>query len=188
LSGIQLHLMRHGAPVQTGLMLGHADMPISEAGCSACFERGRRLHVAAIVSSDLKRARRPADLIAAWQDVPLHYDSRWRELDFGQWDGAAPADLPQAELAAFWDDPDRSAPPGGETWAGLCDRVSAALAEIDRSTLVVAHAGSIRAALSRLLGWDYRQSWSLALPYTALVSLTVWPASKRTAQITGLIA
>lgn len=188
MSGIRFHLMRHGAPMQTGLMLGHTDMPVSEAGCSTCFERGRNLEVAAVVCSDLQRARRPADLIAAWQDIPRRCDSRWRELDFGQWDGAAPADLPSADLAAFWDDPDRYAPPGGETWTELCDRVSAALAEIDRSTLVVAHAGSIRAALSRLLGWDYRQSWSFALPYAALVSLTVWPSSKRTAQITGLIA
>jgi len=67
------------------------------------------------------------------------------------------------------------------------NRIGAALEEIDRSTLVVAHAGSIRAALSLLLGWDYRQSWSLALPYAALVSLRIWPGEERSAQITGLV-
>lgn len=186
MSGFELHLMRHGAPVERGLLLGHTDMPTSDAGCSACFERGRSLQVKAIISSDLQRAQRPAELIAAWQDLPSRCDARWRELDFGDWDGAAPAGLPQADLAAFWDDPDGFAPPGGETWVTMRNRVSAALEEIDQSTLVVAHAGSIRAALSLLLCWDYRQSWSLALPHAALVSLTVWPGDKRAAEITGL--
>ena len=188
MSGFALHLMRHGAPAQTGLLLGHADVPISQAGCSACFARGRSLDVSAVISSDLERARRPAKLLASWQDLPLHCDPRWRELGFGQWDGAAPADLPPRELADFWNDPDRSPPPGGETWSALTDRVGAALAEIEEATLVVAHAGPIRAALCHLLGWNYRQGWSLALPYAALVSLTVWPGSPRSAQITGLIA
>jgi len=179
--------MRHGAPLERGLMLGHTDISTSDAGCSACFERGRSLAVETVISSDLQRARRPAESIAAWQDLPLRSDARWRELDFGHWDGSNPADLPQAQLAAFWTDPDSFAPPGGETWMAMRNRIGAALEEIDRSTLVVAHAGSIRAALSLLLGWDYRQSWSLALPYAALVSLRVWPGEERSAQITGLV-
>ena len=186
LSGFDLHLMRHGAPLKSGLLLGQTDMPTSDAGCSACFERGRGLAVETIISSDLQRARRPADLIAAWQDLPVRCDARWRELDFGLWNGSNPDDLPQTELAAFWADPDRYPPPGGETWSATLDRVGAALADIDRPALVLAHAGSIRAALSALLGWDYRQSWSLALPYAALVSLKVWPGETRGAQITGL--
>nr|WP_221230923.1 histidine phosphatase family protein [Sphingobium subterraneum] len=179
--------MRHGAPVQTGLMLGHKDMPSSDAGCTVCFERGCSLAVETILCSDLQRARRPAEMIAAWQDLPVRSDPRWRELDFGDWDGADPADLDAAQLAAFWEDPQDHPPPGGECWSSLVERVEAALAEVSVSALIVTHGGAIRAALCCLLGLDYRQSWAFDVPYTALVSVRVWPGEPRRAQLTGLI-
>ena len=188
MSAFMLHLMRHGAPVREGLLLGHEDVPSSDAGCTACFECGRTLAIENIVSSDLQRARRPADMIAAWQDLPLRNDSRWRELNFGAWDGADPAGLDADELAAFWDDPQGHPPPGGERWSSLVERVEAALADVSVSTLIVTHGGAIRAALCCLLGLDYRQSWAFDVPYAALLSLRVWPGEPRSAQLTGLIA
>jgi alpha-ribazole phosphatase len=183
-----LHLMRHGAPVQTGLLLGNKDMPSSDAGCSACFERGRSLAVERVICSDLQRARRPAEMIAAWQNLAVRIDARWRELDFGAWDGADPSALNAAELNAFWDDPQGYPPPGGECWSSLVERVEAALAGISVSALVVTHSGAIRAALSCLLGFDYRQSWAFDVPYAALISLRIWPGEPRRAQLTGLMA
>jgi alpha-ribazole phosphatase len=188
MSAFMLHLMRHGAPVQTGLLLGHDDMPSSDAGCTACFERGRSLTVETVICSDLQRARRPAEMIAAWQDLPIRIDLRWRELDFGAWDGADPAELDTAELAAFWDDPQGNPPPGGERWSSLVERVEAALVGISLSTLIVTHGGAIRAALCCMLGLDYRESWTFDVPYAALVSLRVWPGEPRRAQLAGLIA
>jgi alpha-ribazole phosphatase len=143
------------------------------------------------VSSDLSRAHMPAQAIANALGVSHRNDARWRELDFGHWDGSDPANLSQSQMRAFWDDPVNCPPPGGEDWQAICARVEAALRELDRPTLVVTHAGAIRAALSCLFDWNHRQAWALALPYAALVSLTVWPGegldARIAAQITGLV-
>jgi len=187
LSGFSLLLLRHGESEGAGRLLGHGDARPLDAGIEACLARASGLMVERVISSDLSRAREPAEAIASNLTVPHQCDARWRELDFGDWDGCDPADLPQAQVTAFWDDPTASPPPGGEDWPSICARVNAALGELGRPTLVVTHAGAIRAVLSCLFGWDHRQAWALALPYAALVSLTVWPGEPRSAQITGLV-
>lgn len=183
-----LHLLRHGAPEGAGRLLGHGDAAPTPQGILACRARAQGLQVARVVSSDLARAREPAGAIARDLGVALAIDRRWRELDFGAWDGCDPAALPPAQRAAFWDDPERCPPPGGERWSQIVGRVGAALEGLAADTLVVTHAGAMRAALSALLSFDYRQGWALHLPYAALLSLRVWPGEPRSAQITGLAA
>lgn len=185
---IALHLMRHGAPVRAGLMLGHTDEAPLAGGVERCVARADGLKIERVVASDRARAVLPAVRIAERSDLLPEFDARWRELSFGEWDGHAPEALPREALARFWQEPDRYPPPSGETWSQLRTRVAAALAGIDRSTLVVAHGGSIRAALSVLLGLDHRQVWAFDLPYGALLSLRLWPGDAPAAQVTGLRA
>lgn len=181
-----LHLMRHAAPQTTGLLLGQLDMPPDPDAVPLCVERARAIHFTQVISSDLIRAAIPAERIAAAARVPHHADPRWRELHFGAWEGADPSTLPAAETARFWDAPDDNPPPGGERWSDLRRRVQGALVHIDQPTLVLSHAGSMRAALSLLCGFSYRQAWAIDLPYAALLSLRVWPGETPTAQITAL--
>lgn len=182
-----LHLMRHGAPEVAGRMLGRTDDPATEAGIAACSARGKGLAVGRIEASDLIRARACAEAIGGPLGVAVEPDPRWRELDFGAWDGLAPAAIDPAALAAFYDDPDASPPPDGERWSTLQARVAQALAEMPPiSTLVVTHGGAIRAALAEFCGFDRRQIWAFDLPYAALVSLRIWPGRTRTVQIVGL--
>ncbi len=180
-----LYLMRHGAPEIPGRLLGRTDDPATEAGIATCVARADGLDVARIVSSDLIRTRACAVAIAGRRDVEI--DRRWRELDFGAWDGLAPAGIDAAALASFHDDPDAAPPPQGERWSTLLERVRDALAAMPSvPTLVVTHGGPIRAALADLCGFDRRQLWAFDLPYAALVALRVWPGDVRTVQIVGL--
>lgn len=188
MSAFALHLLRHGEPEGAGRLLGHGDARPRASGIAACLVRASGLTVEQVISSDLSRAATPASAIASALGVPHRSDARWRELDFGQWDGCDPADIPQAQVNAFWNDPVNCPPPGGEDWRAISARVGLALDKLDGPTLVVTHAGAIRAALACLLGWNYHQAWALALPYAALVSLTVWPGDAPNAQITGLVA
>ena len=182
-----LYLMRHGAPAVPGRLLGRTDDPATEAGIAACVARVGGIEVERIVASDLIRARACADAIGGYQGFPVEIDPRWRELDFGAWDGLAPAAIDRAALAAFYEDPDASPPPGGERWSALQHRVSQALAAMPPvSTLVVTHGGAIRAALAALCGFDLRQVWAFDLPCAALVSLRIWPGQTQTVQIVGL--
>lgn len=187
MTGTLLHLLRHGAPETAGLLLGHTDAAATSGGIAACTARACDLQVEAIVSSDLARAARAAEAIGGSLRRPVTIDPRWRELDFGVWDGRAPGAIDQPALARFWDDPERHAPPQGERWSTLVARVRAALAEVGPCpALIVTHGGPMRAALAALCGFDHRLSWALDLPYAALLSLRVWPGEAPAGQIVGL--
>jgi alpha-ribazole phosphatase len=183
----RVHLLRHGPPARTGLMLGHTDTPAMTADCPQIAARVATLPIARIVASDLTRASAQAAVLAERRRVPLTLDLAWRELDFGEWDGHAPGDLPAPALAAFWNDPEAQAPPGGERWSDLCARVAGALARLETDTLVVTHAGAMRAALAVLTGLDHRGVWALDLPYRALLSLRIWPGTRLTGHVTDLV-
>ena len=170
-----IHLMRHGAPATPGLLLGHTDAPVTADGVAACRAAAATVSYRHVVTSDLARAR---DCMAG------RTDARWRELDFGEWDGRHPSAVDASALQRFHDDPDAHAPPRGERWSALIARVAAALDDCPSDTLVVTHGGAIRAALAVACGLDTRQVWAIHLPYAAILSLRRWPDG--TTQITGL--
>ena len=183
MTGFRLHLLRHGEPALTGRMLGRTDSPATTAGVAACVARASGLDVTRRIASDLSRARACAEAIG-----PTEVDPRWRELDFGDWDGLAASDIDPEALRQFWNDPDAAPPPGGERWSDLVARVRAAIVDLSpEPTLIVTHGGAIRAALHVLCGFDLRACWSFALPYAALVTLEVWDGEPRSAQVTGLV-
>jgi len=187
MSGIVLHLLRHGVTEAEGRLIGHTDAQPLAAGVAACVARGAGLAVEAVRSSDLARARVPAQQIATRLGLDADEDARWRELDFGSWDGMALDSIDAGALAAFQQVPARHVPPGGEAWPALVSRVSAALDAIDRPTLVLTHAGAMRAALTSLCAIDFPQLWNIALPHAALLSLRIWPGTPRVGQIIGLV-
>ena len=188
MTGFALHLLRHGAPETPGLLMGRTDGVPTPAGIAACAAQAAGLGLERIVASDLHRSRAAGEAIGAALGLPLTVDPRWRELDFGEWDGCASGAVDPDALGRFWDDPDANPPPGGERWSALVARVAAALADLAPvPTLVVAHGGSMRAALHILCGFDQRQLWVFDLPYAARLSLQVCPGEPMNAQIVGLV-
>jgi len=186
-SGFTLHLLRHGAPETPGLLMGRTDGVPTPGGIAACVAQAAGLGLKRIVASDLRRSRAAGEAIGAMLNLPLTVDPRWRELDFGDWDGLASSDIDPDPFARFWDDPDANPPPGGERWSDLARRVAAAIADLTPvPTLVVAHGGSMRAALHILCGFEQRQLWAFDLPYATRLSLRVWPGEPVSAQIVGL--
>ncbi len=187
MSGFTLHLLRHGALEQPGLMMGRTDGAPTAAGIAACVAQTANIGIEQLIASDLQRASRAGAAIGDAIALPPVIDPRWRELDFGDWDGQASGTVDPDALGAFWDDPDANPPPGGERWSSLVARVSAALADLaPRTTLVVTHGGTMRAALHLLCGFDQPQLWAFDLPYAARLSLQIWPGERPSAQIIGL--
>lgn len=187
MNAFHLHLLRHGAPETPGLLLGRTDAAPDRDGIAACVAQLDGLPFDRLITSDLRRAADAADSIGAVSGVVPVRDPRWRELDFGAWDGLAPADIDAARLSAFWNDPDANAPPDGERWSALVMRVRAAIAGLPaEDTLVVTHGGAMRAALAVLFGFDRRQLWAFHFSYAAFLSLRIWPGEPRSAEIIGL--
>lgn len=184
-----LHLLRHGAPARPGRMMGLTDCAPTEAGIADCLAKSAGLSFTAIVSSDLQRTAMAATAIGSGTGLSVTIDARWREMDFGAWDGLTTAEIDARALGRFWKDPDACPPPGGERWSSLTARVAAAIADCTGpSTLVLTHGGAMRAAIACLGGFEHRQLWTFDLPYAALLSFKIWTRDPLSAQIVGLSA
>ena len=132
---------------------GQADPPLTPLGEQQAAAMGAALADVpfdAVVASDLTRAVRTAEIVAAALGVPLAApDPRLRELDLPAWTGRTKDEIEAAEPGALerWRDGVPRTPPGSEPWAAVERRVLAALDDCARSrpsTLVVAHSGVLR--------------------------------------------
>jgi alpha-ribazole phosphatase len=163
-----IYLVRHGETVWNaeGRLCGSSDIPLSDQGrqqAEALAERFRDVPIAAIYSSPLLRARQTAEAIAKPHRLPVRLVPELSEIDYGDWEGMAVAELahrfPEAERCRT-DDPMRFAAPNGEAFADFVERVTAAMERLARQhsnerIVCVAHQGVNRVVLCWVLGADY---------------------------------
>ena len=131
-----------------------------------------------MVSSPLKRCHAFAKSL----DLPLSLDARFREMDFGAWEGKSTEEVWNADqnaLTAFWEDPTAHPAPGGEAWAVMCARTSEAFEEIARTAqgerlLLITHAGVMRSLLVTQLGLPFTSAWKIALPTASVLEMTAY--------------
>lgn len=142
---------------------GHADRPLTEKGREQAYALAARLaHIEldAVYSSDLRRARDTAAIVAERQGLELRVRSELREVDVGSWSGFTRAEAEQRFPGGFerW----REGFPGwedGETYEAMTTRVLDAVRDIGREeeggrVLIVSHGGPIRAIHAAALGLD----------------------------------
>ena len=140
---------------------GHADRPLTERGreqAQALADRLAHIELDAVYSSDLKRARDTAAVVAGSQGLELRQLPDLREVDVGSWSGLTRDEAQERfpEGFARW----RDGYPGwkdGETYEAMTDRVLRAVDEIAAEheggrVLVVSHGGPIRAMHAAALG------------------------------------
>jgi len=166
-----LILLRHPRVDAPGLCYGRFDPPLATGHEDAIARAVLQCPPAErLLTSPSARCQALAAALGAALDLTPEPDPRLRELDFGAWEGRAWADLPRAETDAWADDPEHRAPPGGETFAQLRARVLAALAGRD-GTLVVTHAGPIRAARILAGEQDFATAFATSVPHATPVFL-----------------
>lgn len=184
----RLLLLRHG---QTELSVqrrysGHGDPELTPLGLAqaagAAARIGRMPDVAAVLTSPLRRARQTAEAVAAATGAPLHVRERLVETDFGAWEGLT---FPEArerdpQLHAGWLGSEDVAPPGGESFAAVGERVAAELADVLRdypgATLVlVTHVTPIKMLLRDALQGGPGVLYRLHLDLAALSIVDFYP-------------
>ena len=151
----ELILIRHAPAVTEGRMAGKRDVAADCSNSAAFAALQARLDPdAARLISPALRCRQTASSL--WPDLPApDSDTRLWEQDFGAWEGMPFDQLPDLGALGL---PDLAAhrPPQGESFADLYARAQPALAEVvargARKTVIIAHAGLIRAALGMALG------------------------------------
>ena len=145
----QLWLIRH-APVDGPRGIIHGSDAPADVSDHAALSRLRLLlpHPHAVISSPARRARETAQALGLAADTDAAFD----EQHFGRWTGRTHDDIRGGSEAAydeFWRAPARNQPPGGESFVDQIARVEQGIAALPAGdVIVVAHAGTIRAALA----------------------------------------
>jgi alpha-ribazole phosphatase len=156
----QIDLLRHGEPVGGMRYRGQLDDALSEKGWQQMWRTVEGMSDwQQIVTSPLLRCSSFAEALGERLHVPVHEESRFREVGFGEWEGYTRLELEvfnPGQVARFLQDPVNSRPPGAEPLEEFTRRVQAGFDDLlDRfagqSVLVVAHAGVIRAIMAYIL-------------------------------------
>jgi probable phosphoglycerate mutase len=156
-------LLRHG---QTPMSVqkryaGRSDVPLTDAGVAQAVAAAKRLVPAgidAIVASPLQRTVQTAEQVAAVTGLPVVTEDGFRETDFGAWEGLTFAEVRErwpSEMTAWLADPE-VAPPGGESFAEVSERVTAALHRVlagrtGQRILIVSHVTPIKTLVAAAL-------------------------------------
>lgn len=177
-------LARHGETEwnRLGRWQGQADPPLNEMGrrqSEALAEQLAGDGIAAIYSSDLRRASETARIVGGRLGLEVTENAALREIDVGSWSGLTRAEVRERFPEGFARWLEGEIGHDGETREQLTDRVVAAVESIARAhpgetVLVVTHGGAIR-SLRRHAAGDPGESlengatFALALVEGALV-------------------
>jgi broad specificity phosphatase PhoE len=148
------------------------DEPLSDLGREQARLLAGRLAAESIdvaYTSDLSRARETALLAVGERPVPLQTDARLREVAFGRWEGLTFAEIKDRfpdDVAARERDRVHYAMPGGESLAQLAARLGGFLGDVlprheGQSVLIIAHGGTVNAAISTLMDIPLTSWWRL---------------------------
>jgi broad specificity phosphatase PhoE len=164
-----LWLIRHGES-QGNLerrVQGWADYPLTDLGRRQATRLAERLAqerpIHALVASPLQRAAETAQIIGRALDVPVRFDARLKEYNFGPLNGLTPDDIVAhfPTVQAAWEVNRVWEPLAGEEGdPTFVRRVREVMDEIvtgmdeGTSVVVVAHGGSLDACLRSWLGID----------------------------------
>jgi ribonuclease H / adenosylcobalamin/alpha-ribazole phosphatase len=182
-------LVRHGVTTFTEEARldgrGGFDPPLSPSGRQQAERAAEAVAAllggtpARVVTSSLRRARQTGAAVAAALGVDPEVDADFDEQGFGDWDGAAIADLIRdapEDLLRFRHD-ERYARPGGESHADLQARVGAAYERVvagGGTTVVVCHRKPIMCVMAHILDLSPEASWRLAAAPGSLHAIEVW--------------
>ncbi|MDA8040506.1 MAG: histidine phosphatase family protein [Actinomycetota bacterium] len=190
-----LLLLRHGQSElnEQGALVGRSDPPLTPLGQAQAVAAGRAIaagcagagHDVRLLTSPLGRARVTAQLVAdelraAGVGVAVVIEHRLIELDYGDYDGLQPSQVP-AEQWALWRADSNYRPPRGESLCALHARCEALWEELQAAArgqgldspdvIAVSHVSPIKAAVAWALGAGPEVAWRLQLPVASLTRI-----------------
>lgn len=194
MSSVFYDLLRHGEPVGGHRYRGQTDDPLSERGWAQMWAAIPETSPwQRIVTSPLARCREFALALGQRFELPVEQDARLMEVRFGAWEGHTAADLEAADpgvLARFYRDPVGNRPQGAEPLPEFAARVAEAwrgwtAPERLRHTLVVAHAGVIRAIIADVLEVPLPRLYRIQVANAGLTRIVIGPDRPATLMFHG---
>jgi len=164
-----LYYVRHGETDfnRQGRLQGRRDTVLNAHGRQQAAECGvllrdlfardhRRPQDFKYVASPLKRARETMEIVRATLGLQPHdyeVDARLIEIAYGEWEGLTLHEIETRNASVLsarerdkWD----FAPPGGESYRDLADRIGKWYSSLTADCVVAAHGGGVRALMAIL--------------------------------------
>ena len=165
--------LRHPSPrVEPGICYGQLDIDIAEEGPG---QIARALELtpkgARLLASPALRCRALAQALAERDALEPVFDERLWEMNMGEWEGLAWRDIPREITEPWIRDLYTQPTPGGETFRDVQQRVLQALEDAGPDTIVVCHAGPIRAVQMAWQGLTFREAFAAAPQYAEPIEL-----------------
>ena len=179
----QFWWLRHApVPDPEGRITGNLDVPCdtSEEDCFRVLAKRLPRNPLLVESGLMRCGQTIGALEAAGVALPPPLvEPDLAEQDFGRWQGHSWNELAAAkdpDLQPFWRSPALTAPPGGESFDEVMHRVARVIKRLSdehagRDILVVAHAGSIRAALALALNLEPEMALRFAVEPLSLTRI-----------------
>jgi ribonuclease H / adenosylcobalamin/alpha-ribazole phosphatase len=181
-------LLRHGqTPYSTERRFaGRADIGLTTVGeqqaAAAATRLGKLGRVDAVVSSPLSRARLTAGAVADACGAEVAVEEGFAETDFGDWDGLTFAEASERDPAVLeaWLASSAAAPPGGESFVAVRERVLAGLSRLlaanqGRTVVVVSHVTPIKILLAHALEAPLSSLYRMFLDTASLSRIDWYP-------------
>jgi len=147
-----IYLIRHGktAANEQHLYCGSSDISLSATGKDELCKLKYNISNVAFLTSGMRRTNETLRIL--FGDVPFREDTRFREVDFGIFEGKCYEQLKDTPEYQCWltGDNESNVPPGGESGAQMRQRVLEAFSGLQEDTVVVTHGGVIAAIMAQL--------------------------------------
>ena len=162
-------LLRHGETEwnRVDRIQGWRDISLNDRGRSQSRAASQFLaqqypDLSRIIASDLPRAAETAETVVSdptFEDLEIEYDTRWRERDFGIYEGDRGdtffQENPEFAVIDGLEGAKQNVPEDGESYVQFRDRILDGWAELrttDETVLLVTHSGAIRTIIAAIEG------------------------------------
>jgi probable phosphoglycerate mutase len=185
-----LVLLRHGVTASTERKVfsgnGSTDPELTEKGQEQARRAAQWLKdrggIDMIVASPMRRTRETADAAAEVLGLPVEIEDGVVETSFGDWDGFTFAEIQErwGEELTAWLGSSAVAPPGGETFDAVSERVTAARDRLlaaypGRTVLVVSHVTPIKMLVRLALEAPMDVIYKMELSPASITTIAWWP-------------
>ncbi|MFD1826460.1 MULTISPECIES: bifunctional RNase H/acid phosphatase [Mumia] len=184
-----LTLVRHGATDNTVAKVfcgdGGADPGLNDEGRAQAHRAAAyvaREGADVVVSSPLSRCRETAEILANDLGVEVVVDHSIVEASFGEWDGLTFAEVREKDPAALdaWLSSTAAAPPGGESYDAVFERVQRAQRRLvasygGKNVVVVSHVTPIKMFVRLALDAPMPVIHRLELQPASVSTVRIWP-------------
>lgn len=153
---------------------GKIDSDITKEGYRQIAQTAELLsveYIDAIYSSSLIRARKTADGINVYHELPINIDDRLAEIDAGDWEGKLLTDIEKEypkQISNWRNNPSVFEAPNGESMAEVYERVNSALKDIitankEKTVCIVSHGCAIMNMMCFAHGWGVENIKEISL-------------------------